>query len=1102
MEHLIVTLFKPVLEFGTRDDAIAYLLQHPVLTSPYYTPPLEAWAATLVPPQRENARRAIALKEQLWDQAKKGEIKLHAPPNVVLQLYTKVVQGKITEEYARAEASRPEAFVELMFPVVNATCDAAEELARKNWRLAAMLVRIMLAAMDARRARIEENQQAMDYCTVATWLAVASAALSDVPDGRIYYDVLRRAEPLADVVFPDEDPPAGITHRLGVLHLDPYVAGRSSDQIRGQLATWQKRLDEELAASPGEKNLMPAVEEALPKAVDYFRRASARRQGEARGKTLKALAQALVWQDILEMKVDASQIIASASEALSLLPSESHPGENAELTHIIKRFASKAGLAPPEPEAATDVPRKPTDAVAKAAKVFATPVDTWVQRIGGREAEDLFQQSASAVAGQNPKLALSLWLAIQPRMQERDEAARSAYVRAAIDYVHGAFAPDAPSADGQPLEGIAASLRQKAKRERWNRQHLAYSLLWLAASSSATNQEEEGLAVLEQCVSIDDGSDPLFTSLTKWLRATLQIGAAVNAETQKDWILAAEGFALAIGYLLNVGLPLKALQMLQWILDLAESRRPAIFEALLHTLCANALRLEVAAGPGATERVQFACRQTLSAMAAAGSVNMNDLLSLLDVAKGRRFRVALSHRGAAAYLDDPRTVEWEREIADLRAQVGPAGLAPSNIDEQALLTAYVSPTEMRGGANAAEQLRNIEIRFDSALDRALSSNDDKDDWVPTLETIQAALDDGTVLLLQYMGTAPSLDLALTTALITKEEVALSMNNWSPAPSSTEASDNVGPITSSLVSATINELRRSLNSPRGPRAADSRALEMLEWDAKLYLGGLQEKLAELRGKGKDHLCVCPHGPLHYYPFHLLGAEDEPLAATWCVTYLPNLRLLSRNRNSPLSPTRAIPELTSVGINFGANNPHHQTPIFQPELEAKTVADVYGVWPILGPDATETNVKHALANSRRFHLATHGRHNISAPAFQCLYVNPDSNSDGIVHAYELLRLDLGELDLVTLSACETALGRFDLADNVRGIPAALLIAGVSTIVGTLWPVETNTARRFFEIFYRVLKTTGKQEAFYQAQTQTRLDFPAYCDWGAFQLIGAWR
>ena len=36
------------------------------------------------------------------------------------------------------------------------------------------------------------------------------------------------------------------------------------------------------------------------------------------------------------------------------------------------------------------------------------------------------------------------------------------------------------------------------------------------------------------------------------------------------------------------------------------------------------------------------------------------------------------------------------------------------------------------------------------------------------------------------------------------------------------------------------------------------------------------LKMLREQGKDHLCIVPHGPLHFLPYHLLELEGKPLA----------------------------------------------------------------------------------------------------------------------------------------------------------------------------------------------------------------------------------
>ncbi len=55
----------------------------------------------------------------------------------------------------------------------------------------------------------------------------------------------------------------------------------------------------------------------------------------------------------------------------------------------------------------------------------------------------------------------------------------------------------------------------------------------------------------------------------------------------------------------------------------------------------------------------------------------------------------------------------------------------------------------------------------------------------------------------------------------------------------------------------------------------------------------------------------------------------------------------------------------------------------------------------------------------------------------------------------------------SACETALGRVDLGDNLRGLSANALVAGAATIIGTLWPVDKTAARAFFGSLYGELR-----------------------------------
>jgi len=130
-------------------------------------------------------------------------------------------------------------------------------------------------------------------------------------------------------------------------------------------------------------------------------------------------------------------------------------------------------------------------------------------------------------------------------------------------------------------------------------------------------------------------------------------------------------------------------------------------------------------------------------------------------------------------------------------------------------------------------------------------------------------------------------------------------------------------------------------------------------------------------------------------------------------------------------------------------------------------------------------------------------VVAPAFQSLFIAPDEDSDGVVYSHELLSYDFRGVDVLTLSACETALGRFDPADNLRGLPASFLLTGVSTLIGTLWEVNADAAEKFFAVFYAELKTgLNRRDAFARAQRDTRAAFPRYADWAAFYYMGAWK
>lgn len=112
-------------------------------------------------------------------------------------------------------------------------------------------------------------------------------------------------------------------------------------------------------------------------------------------------------------------------------------------------------------------------------------------------------------------------------------------------------------------------------------------------------------------------------------------------------------------------------------------------------------------------------------------------------------------------------------------------------------------------------------------------------------------------------------------------------------------------------------------------------------------------------------------------------------------------------------------------------------------------------------------------------------------------PD-REDGILTANELSLLDLGQTDLVVLSACETALGDYSL-EGVYGLQRGFKEAGARTLVLSLWNVNDQTTASFMQDFYRHwLGGESKREAFAKAVAALRATHPNPFFWAAYVML----
>lgn len=241
-------------------------------------------------------------------------------------------------------------------------------------------------------------------------------------------------------------------------------------------------------------------------------------------------------------------------------------------------------------------------------------------------------------------------------------------------------------------------------------------------------------------------------------------------------------------------------------------------------------------------------------------------------------------------------------------------------------------------------------------------------------------------------------------------------------------------------------------------------------------------------------VVPHGALHYLPFAVLAdTRGNLLIDQYGLRFLPSASVLKY-----LSPLQAGASARVLVL----GNPDLGDPRLDlqfAEKETRAISALFsGAQMLLRQHASETNFKKAAAAYRRLHFATHGKFRSETPLSSGLYLAKDPENDGVLTVGELYSIRL-DAELVTLSACETGLGKVANGNDVVGLARGFLYAGSRSIVASLWSVDDQATAQLMQSFYRNLVRMNKSEALRQAQLSTRRAYPHPFYWAAFQLTG---
>jgi CHAT domain-containing protein/tetratricopeptide (TPR) repeat protein len=281
-----------------------------------------------------------------------------------------------------------------------------------------------------------------------------------------------------------------------------------------------------------------------------------------------------------------------------------------------------------------------------------------------------------------------------------------------------------------------------------------------------------------------------------------------------------------------------------------------------------------------------------------------------------------------------------------------------------------------------------------------------------------------------------------------------------------------------------------------------------------------KPAEAQLKDKTNLIIVPDSALWDLPFQALeSAPNKYLIETAAVSYAPSLTALremaKKNKGKPFADATL---LAFGNPTVGKETAERLKQVFMdeslvplPEAErlVTSLGNLYGANRsriFTGPEAREEIAKTESSKYRIVQFAAHGILNDINPMYSHIVLSQkadDSNEDGLLEAWEMKDLNLNA-EMVVLSACETARGRFGSGEGVIGMSWSLFIAGAPTTVASQWKVESSSTTELMLEFHRQLltgKNISKAEALRRASLKL-LKMPQYKHpsyWAGFVMVG---
>ena len=301
-----------------------------------------------------------------------------------------------------------------------------------------------------------------------------------------------------------------------------------------------------------------------------------------------------------------------------------------------------------------------------------------------------------------------------------------------------------------------------------------------------------------------------------------------------------------------------------------------------------------------------------------------------------------------------------------------------------------------------------------------------------------------------------------------------------------------PVKAERLLPTINHFREQVQNESSERYTPY-ARRLHRW----LIDPLEETLTRAQ---VDTLVFVPEGGMRTIPYAALMKKNTFLIERYAIAITPGLELTGQK---PFYQSRTKPLIGGI-----SEARQGYLPLSYVDEELKNVQGSIGGKILKNKDYTVMKLQEELSDSHYnvIHMATHGVFAGSVDHSFLLTYDEKLSLNELEHLLRVKNQRQSEVELLTLSACETAVG-----DERAGLGFAgmAIKAGVQSAVASFWLVDDQASSVLMPLFYQQLRQgknakLTKAKALKNAQLQV-LAMENYLHpshWAAFALIGNWK